>query len=153
MSQLVGHTSAKLDSKGRLTLPVMFKRQLAAEAKDTFIIKKDIFEKCLNLYPLDEWQQQVELLKKTLNPFNREHNLFMRLFFMDTAEISLDANNRLLLPKKLLEAVEIEKDVEIIGVGNKLELWAPHLLEQTQLNAQQFSELAQKILGNTKLDF
>jgi MraZ protein len=78
---------------------------------------------------MDTWQQLVQQLQQVLNPYNRQHNLFLRKFFIDTAQLTLDANNRLLLPKRLANLVGIENEIVLLGAGNKIEIWAPNMLD------------------------
>jgi len=113
----------------------------------SFVVKKDIYENCLVLYPMDAWESQVADLQQRLNPYNKTHNAFLRKFFSDTAELTLDANNRILLPKRLLEKVGIERDVALIGVGDKIEIWAVDALEAQEMNDSDFADLAQSLLG------
>lgn len=152
MNNFIGHIQARIDSKGRLLLPAVFKKNLSAQAQESFIIKKDIFEQCLVLYPLDQWQDMVMQLHQGLNPYDRQHNMFLRKFFSDTAQINLDSSNRLLIPRRLLNIVGIEQDVILLGVGNKIELWAPQVLQDSSISDEEFTNLAEKIFNNNNKD-
>ena len=149
MNNFIGHIQARIDTKGRLLLPAVFKKNLSASAADSFIIKKDIFEQCLVLYPSDVWQEMIDLLHQRLSPYNRTHNMFLRKFFSDTAQINLDSSNRLLIPKRLLTLVGIEHDVVLLGVGNKIELWALETLEQSVSSDEEYIKIAEKIFNNS----
>ncbi len=151
MSNFIGHITAKLDAKNRFVFPSALKKQLSAEAQDTFVLKKDIYEPCLVLYPKDTWQKTVEQLQAVLNPYNAQHNMFLRKFFADTAELSLDANNRLLLPKRLTEQVGIDGTVLLIGIGDKIELWNPQQFENSMIDDNEFARLAEELLGNNSI--
>ena len=151
MNNFIGHTNVKLDSKGRFTFPAAFKKQIESTASDLFIIKKDIYDQCLILYTKETWQKLVDNLQSKLNPYNRQHNMFLRKFFMDTAELTLDANNRLLLPKRLLDLANIEKDLLLIGVGNKIEIWNPEIFENNTISDEEFTNLAETLLGNNSI--
>jgi MraZ protein len=154
MASFIGEISCKLDPKGRILFPAAFKKQLSATANDKFVIKKDIFESCLVLYPFDEWERQVEIIRNKLNPFNKDHNTFLRGFFRGTAELELDANTRILIPKRLLDDIGSDKELIIIGLDTKLEIWSKEEYDaQTQTDEENFANLAQTILGNDKLDF
>ncbi len=154
MASFIGEISCKLDSKGRILFPAAFKKQLPAIANDKFVIRKDIFESCLVLYPYNEWEHQVEFIRKKLNSYNKDHNRFLRSFFRGAAELELDANNRMLLPKRLLDDVVADKELVIIGLDTKLEIWTKEEFDKN--NEEQdddFAELAQNILGKDNLDF
>ncbi len=148
MSTFIGDYSCKIDAKSRIVLPAAFKKQLSAAAQDRFVLKKDIFEACLVLYPMDEWEKQVEIIRKRINPYNKEHSKFFRGFFKGTAEVSLDANNRLLLPKRLLDMVGIDKDVILAGQDTKVEIWSKDNYETQSEDDQDFAKLAESIMGD-----
>lgn len=146
MTTFVGDHICKLDAKGRLMLPSAFVKQMGGVSDAKFIIKKDVFEGCLVIYPQDEWDRQVKVLRKKLNPYKREHNTFMRVFFKGVAEVLLDANNRLLVPKRLLEEVEAEKEVVLAGQPGKIELWAKAKYDVIDLGDDEFADMAEKLL-------
>ena len=152
MSSFIGEISCKLDTKGRILFPAAFKKQIPAAAQEKFVIKKDIFEDCLVMYSYDEWERQVEIIRKKLNPYNKDHNRFLRGFFRGTAELELDANNRILLPKRLLEKIKAEKELILIGLDTKLEIWSKELYDAMNEAEDDFADLAQEILGNEDLD-
>lgn len=146
MASFIGDYTCKFDDKGRVMLPVSFKKQLPAEARDTFVVKKDIYENCLVLLPLDEWERQIALIRANLNPYNKEHNAFLRGFYKDTAEIQLDATNRLLIPKRLLDEAKIDKEAILAGQNGKIEVWNKVAYEHIDVGAN-FAQLAEKIMG------
>lgn len=149
MTTFIGDYTCKVDSKGRIMLPSAFKKQLSAAENDRFVVKKDIYEKCLVLYPWNEWQRQNNIIRKNTNPYNKEHNRFLREFFKDTAELSLDSNNRMLIPKRLLDEAGIEKEAILAGQFGKIEIWAKEKYETSGLGDEEFASLADKILGGS----
>ena len=140
----VGDIRGKVDSKGRVVLPSAFKKKLEGNISK-FIVKKDIFDNCLVLYPEDEWKRQVEIIRSRINPYNRQHNLFLRKFFKEAVEVEFDALNSLLIPKALLESAGITKDVVFIGEVSKIELWNPEELEKNIISQDDFAKLAEDI--------
>lgn len=147
MTNFIGDYQCKIDAKGRITFPSAFKKQITGEYPDKFVIKKDIYEKCLVLYTLDEWERQNELIKAQTNPYNKEHNKFLREFFKGTAELILDANNRLLIPKRLHNEIDDTNEVVLAGQFNKIEIWARTDYESLGNDEDEFADLANKILG------
>jgi MraZ protein len=145
----IGDYTCKIDAKGRVMLPAAFKKQMPSASQDRYVVKKDIYEKCLVLYPMDEWERQNQLIRQNINPYNKEHNQFLREFYKDTAEVELDANNRFLIPARLLNLVNIdkEKDVVLAGQLGKIEIWAKELYDKTSESISDFGDLANKILG------
>jgi MraZ protein len=148
MSTFIGDYTCRVDAKGRIILPVAFKRQMPVDAQDHFVVRKDIFEDCLVLYSIEDWNRQLEVIRGRINPYNREHNLFLRNFFKGTAELSLDSNNRLLIPKRLLDVAGIRKDVVLSGQDGRIEMWAADVYEKIGMPADEFANLAEKLMGN-----
>ncbi len=146
MINFIGDFPCKLDAKGRLTLPAAFKKQMQAVGQESFVVKKDIFEKCLVLYPIKEWQEQVEILNKKINPYNREHNKFLREFHRGKAELSIDNVGRVLIPKRLLEIIGESSDLILAGLESKIEIWDKDTYESMQANEDDFAALAEKIM-------
>jgi MraZ protein len=151
MTIFIGDYTCKVDAKGRVMLPAAFKKQMPQAAQDKYVIKKDIYEKCLVLYPMDEWERQNQLIRQNINPYNKDHNRFLREFFKDTAEAELDSNNRFLIPMRLLNLVGIDKETEVVLAGQlgKIEIWAKDQYDKTSEQIEDFGELANKILGGS----
>ena len=147
MASFIGDYICKVDTKSRVTLPVAYKKQMSEGSEERFVVKKDIFEKCLVLYTIQEWEKQNETLRSGLNPYNKEHNLFFREYFRGTAEVAADSNNRILIPARLLEYAGIDKDVVLSGQDRKIEIWAKEVYESKEQQADDFAALAEKILG------
>lgn len=147
MTTFIGEHTAKVDIKGRMVFPSSFKKQNQTTDADRYVLKRDIYEECLVLYTMEEWQTQTELIRSKINPFNKKHARFLRGFFRGTAEITLDNNSRMLIPKSLLEAAKIEKEVYLAGVDSKIEIWSKELYEALDDEMDDFAELAADILG------
>jgi MraZ protein len=129
-----------------------FKKQMPADAQDHFVVRKDIFENCLVLYSIEDWNRQLDKIRKRINPYNREHNMFLRNFFKGTAELSLDNNNRLLVPKRLMELIGAERDVVLAGQDGRIEIWAENVYEKIDMAAGDFANLAEKLMGGSLND-
>jgi len=148
MATFIGDYSCRLDAKGRVILPAAFKKQMPKAAEDRFVVRKDIFEGCLVLYSIDDWNRQLEKIRSRINPYNREHNIFLRNFFKGTAEVSLDSSNRLLIPKRLLDLAGIAKDVVLAGQDGRIEMWAEEVYARIDIPSDDFANLAEKLLGS-----
>jgi MraZ protein len=148
VAAFIGEYHCKVDSKGRIMLPAAFKRQMGSGSQERFVVRKDIYETCLVLYPMEEWQRQNRIIRANINPYNREHNAFVRGFFKGAAEIELDASNRMLIPKRLLEETKIESDVVLAGQDGKIEIWSEKVYDKA-VTADEFAALAEKIMGGT----
>jgi MraZ protein len=150
MATFIGDYMCKVDVKGRIILPMTFKKQMPATAQDHFVVRKDIFENCLVLYSLEDWNRQLEKIRKRMNPYNREHNMFLRNFFKGTAELSLDNNNRFLVPKKLMDIIGVGRDVVLAGQDGRIEIWAADKYEGIDMAANDFADLAEKLMGGSE---
>lgn len=147
MCIFTGDFQIKIDPKGRFVFPSAFLDQMGGGASRVFVVKKDLYEKCLTLCTVDSWQARVEAIKSRLNPFNKQHNSFLREFFKDTAEVELDSSNRLLVPKRLAEEAGLEKDICVLGLGDKIEVWSADVFEKSRPSADEFAAMAQELLG------
>ncbi len=149
MISFIGDYRCKLDSKGRIALPSAFKRQMREAIQDGFVLKRDVFEKCLILYPMKEWERQNQIIRARTNTYNKEHASFLRMFFSGTAEVIPDANSRILLPKRLLEFAGIELEIVMAGQYGRIEIWSVEHYEKISNAYEGFAAMAEKILGGS----
>ena len=119
---LIGQFQAKLDSKNRVFLPAAFRRALqsresGSEQPDeiTVIIRRDFFENCLVIYPVDQWRREVDKVRARLNRFDNAQQMVYRKMVSEALELSLDANGRILIPQVLLDKVGISQDILFVG--------------------------------------
>lgn len=124
MSHFIGSIEAKADAKGRLFIPAQFRKLLQTLGEDKLIMKKDVHQKCLTLYPESEWNKDLNELQSRLNKWNAKHQLILRQFVSDVEIIIPDTNGRILIPKRYLQMAEIESEVTFIGLATKIEIWA-----------------------------
>jgi len=150
MATFIGDYGCRLDAKGRFILPAAFKKQMPPGSPDRFVVRRDIFEPCLVLYTIDDWNIQLEKIRRRINPYNREHNVFLRNFFKGTAELALDSSNRLLIPKRLLELAGIGRDIVLAGQDGRIEIWDAERYEKIEMLPEDFANLAEKLLGDSQ---
>lgn len=151
MTSFIGDYVCKVDEKGRLLFPAAFKKQNKSASPDRYVVRKDIFETCLVVYTMEEWERQNELIRKNTNPYNREHNRFLREFYRGTAEINLDSSGRLLIPKRLLDMASATKELVLTGQDSRIEIWAKEKYDSHESDEQAFAQLAEKIMGSSIL--
>ncbi|MBQ3805215.1 MAG: cell division/cell wall cluster transcriptional repressor MraZ [Prevotella sp.] len=133
--RFLGNIEAKADAKGRVFLPSVFRKTLQAAGEDRLILRKDVHEDCLVLYPETVWNEQMDEMRRRLNRWNRQQQQVFRQFVIDAEEVSLDTNGRFLLSQRLQEKVGIDQTVRFIGVGDVIEVWAEEKardMEQTK---------------------
>jgi len=147
MSYFSSEYECKLDAKGRLILPARMKANLPAASGNNIVITRG-FETCLVVYPEVEWRKVFSKVSG-LNEFNEEYRNFQRNFFRGNTEAELDGNGRFVLPKSMTKYAQIETEVIVVGMGNRIEIWNPELYDQFLIKDQkEFSKLAEKFLGD-----
>jgi MraZ protein len=147
MIDFLGEYEVTLDTKGRFLLPAAFKKQLE-EGAHQFVINRGI-EKCLTLYPLKSWEPIVAKMSK-LNDFDPKVREFRRVFLNGATQIELDSAGRLLLTKNLAEYAGLEKDIVLLSVGNKIEIWDKNKYKAffENISPEDFSKLANDVMNN-----
>lgn len=146
MSQLLGEFECRLDPKGRMMIPSALKKQISSKAEDKLVINRG-FEKCLVLFPLDEWQNESAKVN-ALNLYNQKNREFVRYFYRGATELSMDNTNRILIPKTLLDYAKIDKDLILNAFFNRIEIWSKEAYEaQLAQEPIDFSILAEEVMG------
>lgn len=147
MSYFSGEYEGKVDAKGRIVLPARIKSKLPAASGNELVVTRG-FEPCLVVYPMIEWKK-VHAKVAGLNEFNPEYRRFQRNFFRGNTEVEFDSSGRFLLPKSMLRFASIEKEVVVVGIGNRVEIWDPERYDEFLINdPSEFSDLAQKFLAD-----
>lgn len=152
MLKFLGNTEAKIDAKARVFVPAVFRKILQSSAQNTLILRKDIFQDCLVLYPLQVWEDEVATLRSRLNRWDKEEQALFRQFVVDAERLEMDANGRILIPKRYLQMSHIESDVRFIGVDNTIEIWTKESLDSALIPADQFSSKIQELMNNNPLN-
>ena len=148
MLNLIGTYECKADVKGRVMVPAALKKQLVTVAQNGFVIKRAVFQPCLELYPMDEWQALMRKMGE-LNRFNRKNNDFIRRFTAGVKTVELDATGRLNIPKDLASFAGMDKDVVISSAINIVEIWDKQKYEQAIDDAaNDFADLAEDVMGD-----
>jgi MraZ protein len=148
MVKFIGEYTVKLDDKGRLVVPSPFKSLLSESGDSRFVVKRHLFENCLEMYTYEEWTRASEQLKARLNFFNREHDAFWREYMRGRAEVEPDEKlGRISIPKHLLDEISVGKEVVFAGNDHKIEIWAKESFLQKKMDSDDFTALAEKILG------
>jgi MraZ protein len=147
MIEIIGVHDCKVDTKGRLMLPSALKGQLDAIISEGFILKRSIFQPCLELYPRSEWNRSVKGVNK-LNRFVKKNNDFIRVFMAGVREVEPDNTGRLLIPKDLALFASISKDIVLASALNMIEIWDKDKYEASIKDSlTDFSQLAEDVMG------
>lgn len=147
MFVFLGEYEVTLDAKGRFLLPAGIKKQLPEEAGDQFVIARG-FEKCLTLYPKKNWDPILEELTK-VSEYKAENREFLRYFTMGASLMELDSAGRLLVPPNLKQYAGLEKEVVMVSVINKIEIWDKSKYQQffDSFSPEKYSDLAERVMG------
>ncbi len=148
--RFIGNIEAKTDSKGRVFLPACFRRILQQGGCDKVMLRKDVYQDCLVIYPEESWNEQLNLLRSRLDKWNAKHQMIFRQFVADVEELSIDSNGRILLPKRYLGMASIKQEVRFIGMDDTIEIWAKEKLEQPFMSPDEFSSELEKIMSTEK---
>ena len=148
--RFLGDVEAKTDMKGRAFLPAVFRKVLQASGQENLIMRKDIFQDCLVLYPESVWNEQMDTLRQRLNRFNAAHQRIFRQFVSEVEMLTLDGNGRFLIPKRYMQAAGIQQTVKFIGMGDTIEIWAAEKIEASQMGGEEFGQALEDIM-NTPL--
>lgn len=151
MVNLIGTYECKADIKGRLMMPSPVKKQLTTVLQEGFVLKRAVFQPCLELYPLSEWNVLMEKVNK-LNRFVKKNNDFIRRFTAGVKVVELDSSGRLLIPKDLHSFAGISKEVVLSSAVNIIEIWDKKRYEKAINEAAvDFAELAEDVMGNDNI--
>jgi MraZ protein len=152
LNSIIGTYECKVDAKGRLLLPAPLKKQLIASLQDGFVLKRSVFQSCLELYPMQEWNLMMAKINR-LNRFVKKNNDFIRRFTAGVKVVEIDNLGRLLIPKDLTVFGSISKDVVLSSAVNIVEIWDKELYEKSLDNSQiDFADLAEDVMGNINDD-
>ena len=133
-------------------MPIAIKKQLAGFVSEGFVLKRAVFNPCLELYPLKEWMGLMESVNG-LNRFNKKNNDFIRRFTAGVKTVEMDVSGRLLIPKDLVTYAKISKEVVVSSTVNILEIWDKTLYEKAiDEAALDFGALAEEVMGDKNDD-
>jgi MraZ protein len=148
MVNFIGTYECKADAKGRFMMPSSIKKQLEPVLHDGFVLKRSVFQPCLELYPMEEWNKLM-LKLNGLNRFNRKHNDFIRRFTAGVKTVEVDGNGRLLIPRDLISIAGITKEITVSSAINIIEIWDKSKYEKAiEDAAQDFADLAEEVMGD-----
>ena len=152
--RFLGNIEAKIDVKGRAFLPAAFRKVLQAGGSDTvdadngqrLVLRKDVFQACLVLYPESVWNEQMDLLRARLNRWNRQEQQVFRQFVSEVELVTLDGNGRFLIPKRYLRMAEIDQDIKFVGMDDTIEIWSSRKAEEQQMKPEDFGNALEQLM-------
>lgn len=145
--RFLGNIEAKTDAKGRVFLPATFRKILEAAGEQVLVLRKDIHQDCLVLYPLSVWNSRLDVLMEHVNPFDDESQMLLREYVSSAEELTLDGNGRFLIQRKFLKMAEIKQSVNFIGIDKVIEIWATEKLEQPFIPQKEFAAKLKSLMA------
>ena len=148
MINLIGTYECKSDAKGRIMLPSALKKQLSHVMQDGFVIKRSVFNNCLEMYPMKEWNTMAAQVNQ-LNRFIKKNIDFIRSYMSGLKIVEADGNGRILIPKNLIVFAGIDKEIVLTASVNVIEIWDKQQYEDTiKSTLKDFGKLAEEVMGN-----
>lgn len=145
--RFLGNIEAKTDAKGRAFLPASFRKILQVSGEENLVLRKDVFQPCLVVYPESVWNELLDQLRKKLNRWNAKEQQIYRTFIADAILLTLDGNGRFLIPKRLLKQADIEQSIRFVGMGDTIEIWKNEEEEETFMEQEEFSKALQEVMS------
>ena len=145
--RFIGNVEARTDAKGRAFLPSVFRKVLEASGSEKLMLRKDIFQPCLVLYPESVWNEREDTMRSRLSKFNARHQQIFRQFVSDVEPVALDGNGRFLIPKRYMKLANIEQTVKFIGIDDTIEIWNAETANEPFMEPNAFGEELQQIMS------
>ena len=146
--RFLGNIEAKTDAKGRAFLPAAFRKVLQTEGEERLVLRKDVFQPCLVLYPESVWNEQMDQMRARLNRWNRQHQQVFRQFVSEVELLTLDGNGRFLIPKRYQRMADIEQDIKFVGMGDTIEIWSSKKADEQQMKPEEFEATLEDLMAN-----
>ena len=146
MVTFIGEYTSRIDDKGRMVFPAPLKGMLPPGSDMRFVIKKDLFEPCLQMFTLEEWEHTSAEVKSKLNFFNRQHAIFWREYMRDRDVVEPDVKlGRITVSRGLLDAIGVTKEVVFSGNDFKIEIWAKEEFEKNRIPNDEYIAIAESL--------
>ncbi|WP_143883155.1 division/cell wall cluster transcriptional repressor MraZ [Chryseobacterium binzhouense] len=147
MRNFIGTYECKIDDKGRLKVPSSLIKQMENFEDKTFVVKRSVFQPCLEVYPMKAWDKLMEKINK-LNRFIKKNADFIRMFTAGVKTVELDTAGRLQISKDLTTFAQLTKDVVVTSAGELFEIWDKEAYEKViATNEEDFANLAEDVMG------
>lgn len=145
--RFLGNIEARVDVKGRVFLPSIFRKILQSGGEERLVLRKDVFQSCLVLYPESVWNAQMDELRAKLNRWNKDHQRIFRQYVSDVEVVVLDGNGRFLIPKRYVQMTSIVQGVRFIGMGDSIEIWSEESVDKPFMEPEEFGAALEQIMN------
>lgn len=146
--RFLGNIEAKTDAKGRAFLPAPFRKVLAASGEESLVLRQDVFERLLVLYPVSVWNELMDDMRRHLSRWDRRQQMAYRTFVSSVVEVGIDGSGRILIPRSFLEAAGISQNVRFVGMGDTIEIWPADTMET--MSKEDFGQVLSEAMKEEK---
>ena len=147
MRNFIGTYECKIDDKGRLKVPSSLIKQMENFEDKTFVVKRSVFQPCLEVFPMKAWDKLMDKINK-LNRFIKKNADFIRMFTAGVKTVELDSAGRLQISKDLTHFAYLQKDIVVTSAGELFEIWDKEAYEKViATNEDDFASLAEDVMG------
>lgn len=152
MKNFIGTYECKMDDKGRIKLPSSLVKQMEDFGGDSFVVKRSVFQSCLEVYPMKGWEKLMEKINK-LNRFQKKNADFIRQFTAGLKTVEPDNAGRLQISKDLTLFADLKKEIVITSAGELFEIWDKDGYEKVIATSEEdFAKLAEQVMGEISFD-
>lgn len=144
--RFIGNIEAKVDAKGRIFLPAVFRKVLQQTGSERLVVRQDVYQQCLVVYPEMVWNQRLDELSQTLDRWNKQHQQLLRQYYSDAEETVLDSGGRFMLTRHHLASADIHQDVRFIGMGDTIEVWACEKSDEPFMQPEDFAAAMERAM-------
>jgi len=146
MVTFIGKYPSKVDDRGRLVFPAKFKGVIPPGGDTRFVVKKSLYDNCLEMWSYPEWEKESEKIRESLDFFNEDHIKFWRQYLRDCDIVEPDEKlGRISISKYLLDAIGVNKEVVFFGINFKIEIWAKENFEGSEISKESYVAIAQSL--------
>ena len=121
---------------------------MQAAGEENIVLRKDIFQPCLVIYPESVWNGVMDMMRGRLSRWNRKEQQIFRQFVSDVEILTLDGNGRFLIPKRHLQMANIQQEVRLVGVDDTIEIWSAEESDKQLLPSNEFEQAINDMMGN-----
>ena len=136
-----------IDDKGRVVVPSPFKKEMGEAIETVYVVEKDVYDHCLNIYPYSTWQLKVERLRNRLNMDDPIQSKMLSRYYEEIVKVMMAENGRLNIPGEMLEYAGIKKEAVFTGQGSRMRLWEPDRHKESRLSDEDYARLYKELLG------
>lgn len=152
MKNFIGTYECKIDDKGRLKLPSSLARQMEDFGGAAFVVKRSVFQPCLEVYPMKGWEKLMEKINN-LNRFVKKNADFIRMFTAGVKTVEPDSAGRLQISKDLVLYADLKKEIVITSAGELFEIWDKDAYEKViSTTEDDFAKLAEDVMGTISFE-